>query len=52
MTDSAVALSPLDEAGINALVAEGLAAIAAAGDLAGLKEVRLAFTGDSSVLAV
>ena len=51
MTDSAVALSPLDEAGINALVAEGLAAIAAAGDLAGLKEVRLAFTGDSSVLA-
>ncbi|MDO4243710.1 MAG: phenylalanine--tRNA ligase subunit alpha [Actinomyces sp.] len=52
MTDAAGALSPLDEAGINAVVAEGLEAIAAAGDLAALKEARLAFTGDSSVLAL
>lgn len=52
MTDAAGALSPLDEAGINALVAEGLAAVAAASDLAALKEARLAYTGDSSVLAL
>lgn len=51
MTDAAGALSPLDEAGITALVAEALAAIAAAQDLAELKAVRLAYTGDSSVLA-
>ena len=51
MTDAPGALSPLDEAGINALVEEGLAAVAAAADLPGLKEVRLTYTGDSSVLA-
>ena len=51
MTDTDGALSPLDEAGVNALVEEGLAAIAAAGDLPALKEARLAFTGDASVLA-
>ena len=51
MTDTADALSPLDEAGIAALVEEGLAAIAAAGDLPALKEARLAFIGDASVLA-
>ena len=51
MTDTAGALSPLDEAGVNALVEEGLAAIAAAGDLPALKEARLAFTGDASALA-
>ena len=51
MTDTADALSPLDEAGISALVDEGLAAIAAAGDPLSLKEVRLALTGDASALA-
>ncbi len=51
MTDTADALSPLDEAGIAALVEEGLAAIAVAGDLPALKEARLAFTGDASALA-
>ena len=51
MTDTADALSPLDEAGIAALVEEGLAAIAIAGDLPALKEARLAFTGDASALA-
>ena len=51
MTDTDGALSPLDEAGVNALVEEGLAAIAAAGDLPALKEARLAFTGDASALA-
>ena len=51
MTDTADALSPLDEAGISALVDEGLAAIAAAGDPPSLKEVRLALTGDASALA-
>ena len=51
MTDTAGALSPLDEAGIAALVEEGLAAIAVAGDLPALKEARLAFTGDASALA-
>ena len=51
MTDTADALSPLDEAGISALVDEGLAAIAAAGDPTSLKEVRLALTGDASALA-
>ena len=50
MTDTADALSPLDEAGIAALVEEGLAAIAVAGDLPALKEARLAFTGDASAL--
>lgn len=52
MTDAPGALSPLDEAGIGALVEEGLAAIAGAQDLPALKEVRLAYTGDSSVLAL
>ena len=33
MTDTAGALSPLDEAGVNALVEKGLAAIAAATDV-------------------
>jgi len=51
MTDTADALSPLDEAGVAALVEEGLAAIAVAGDLPALKEARLAFTGDASALA-
>ena len=51
MTDTADALSPLDEAGISALVDEGLADIAAAGDPPSLKEVRLALTGDASALA-
>ncbi len=51
MTDTADALSPLDEAGISALVDEGLAAIAAAGDPPSLKEVRLTLTGDASALA-
>ena len=51
MTDTDGALSPLDEAGVNALVEEGLAAIAAAGDLPALKEARLAFIGDASALA-
>ena len=51
MTDTAGALSPLDETGVNALVDEGLAAIAAAGDPPSLKEVRLALTGDASALA-
>ena len=51
MTDTAGALSPLDETGVNALVEKGLAAIAAADDLPALKEARLAFTGDASALA-
>ena len=50
MTDTADALSPLDEAGVSALVEEALAAIAGAGDLPALKEVRLAYTGDASAL--
>lgn len=52
MTDAAEALSPLDEAGLGALVDEALAAVAAADSLPALKEARLAFTGDSSVLAL
>ena len=50
MTDTADALSPLDEAGVSALVEEALAAIAGAADLPALKEVRLAYTGDASAL--
>ena len=50
MTDTADALSPLDEAGISALVEEALAAVAGAADLPALKEVRLAYTGDASAL--
>ncbi|MBF0697032.1 phenylalanine--tRNA ligase subunit alpha, partial [Actinomyces bowdenii] len=52
MTDAHSALSPLDEAGINALIEAALAAIAEAQDLAGLKEARLAYTGDASALAL
>ena len=48
MTDTADALSPLDEAGVSALVEEALAAIAGAADLPALKEARLAYTGDAS----
>ena len=44
MTDAPGALSPLDEAGINAAVEEALAAFATAGTLAELKEARLAHT--------
>ena len=52
MTDAPGALSPLDEAGINAAVEEALAAFAAAGTLAELKEARLAHTGDASSLTL
>ena len=52
MTDTADALSPLDEAGISALVEEALAAVAGAADLPALKEVRLAYTGDASALTL
>ncbi|MBE6481051.1 MAG: phenylalanine--tRNA ligase subunit alpha [Actinomyces ruminicola] len=52
MTDAPGALSPTDEAGVNALVAQAIAAIAAAGNLAELKETRLAYTGDASALAL
>ena len=52
MTDASGALSPLDEEGIHALVDKALAAVAAADDLAALKETRIAFTGDASVLAL
>jgi len=53
MTEAAAAtgaLSPLDADGINAVVEQGLAAIAAADSLPALKEARLAYTGDSSAL--
>ena len=40
MTDTADALSPLDEAGISALVDEGLAAIAAAGESLARRKAR------------
>ena len=52
MTDAPGALSPLDETGINAAVEEALAAFAAAGTLAELKEARLAHTGDASPLTL
>ena len=52
MTDAPGALSPLDEAGINAAVEEALAAFATAGTLAELKEARLAHTGDTSPLTL
>ena len=52
MTDAPGALSPLDEAGINAAVEEALAAFSAAGSLAELKEARLAHTGDASPLTL
>ncbi|MDO5710185.1 MAG: phenylalanine--tRNA ligase subunit alpha [Micrococcales bacterium] len=44
-------LSPLDEAGVATAVDEALAAIANAGSLAELKEVRLAHAADASPLA-
>ncbi|QPL06305.1 MULTISPECIES: phenylalanine--tRNA ligase subunit alpha [Actinomyces] len=52
MTDAPGALSPLDEAGIHALVDQALAAVADAANLGALKEVRIAYTGDASVLAL
>ena len=52
MTDAPGALSPLDEDGINAAVEEALAAFAAAGTLAELKEARLAHTGDRAPLTL
>ena len=52
MTDAPGALSPLDEAGISTAVEEALAAFAAAGSLAELKEARLAHTGDASPLTL
>ncbi|WP_127842223.1 phenylalanine--tRNA ligase subunit alpha [Actinomyces wuliandei] len=52
MTDAPGALSPTDEVGVNALVEQALAAIDAADSLAGLKEVRLAYLGDASALAL
>lgn len=52
MTDAPGALSPLDEGGLKALVEEALAAISTTKGLAALKEVRLAYTGDTSVLAL
>lgn len=52
MTDATGALSPLDEAAIDAVVREGLAAVEAATTLPALKEVRLAYTGDASAVAL
>ena len=43
-------LSPLDEAGIEKVIAAALAAVAASGTLAALKEARSAYTGDTSEL--
>jgi phenylalanyl-tRNA synthetase alpha chain len=45
-------LSPLDAAGVDAAVADAVAAFAAAGDLDALKEARLAHAGDRSPLAL
>ena len=45
-------LSPLDEAGIEKVIAAALAAVAASGTLAALKEVRSAYTGDASELVL
>lgn len=45
-------LSPLDAAGVDAALAEALAAVAAADDLDALKEVRIAHAGDRSPLAL
>jgi phenylalanine--tRNA ligase, alpha subunit len=45
-------LSPLDEAGIEKVIAAALAAVAASGTLAALKEVRSAHTGDASELVL
>ena len=45
-------LSPLDEAGIEKVIAAALAAVAASGTLAALKEVRSVYTGDASELVL
>ena len=45
-------LSPLDEAGIEKVIAAALAAVAASGTLAALKEARSAYTGDTSELGL
>lgn len=45
-------LSPLDEAGIEKVIAVALAAVAASGTLAALKEARSAYTGDTSELVL
>ncbi|WP_062522362.1 phenylalanine--tRNA ligase subunit alpha [Demequina silvatica] len=45
-------LSPLDAAGVDAAVAEALAAFAAASSLDDLKEARLAHTGDKAALTL
>lgn len=45
-------LSPLDEAGIEKVIATALAAVAASGTLAALKEARSAYTGDTSELVL
>jgi phenylalanyl-tRNA synthetase alpha chain len=45
-------VAALDAAAVDAVVAEAVAAIAAAGDLAALKDVRLAHAGDRSPLAL
>ena len=45
-------LSPLDEAGIEKVIAAVLAAVAASGTLAALKEARSAYTGDTSELVL
>jgi phenylalanine--tRNA ligase, alpha subunit len=45
-------LSPLDEAGIEKVIAAALAAVAASETLAALKEVRSAYTGDASELVL
>ncbi|GII99506.1 phenylalanyl-tRNA synthetase alpha subunit [Sediminihabitans luteus] len=44
--------SPLDEAALDAVVADALAAVAAAGSLDELKAARIAHTGDKSPLAL
>ncbi len=45
-------LSPLDEAGIEKVIAAALAAVAASGTLAALKEARSTYTGDTSELVL
>ena len=45
-------LSPLDEAGIEKVIAAALAAVAASGTLAALKEARSAYTGDAAELVL
>jgi phenylalanyl-tRNA synthetase alpha chain len=47
-----MSLSPLDTDGVDAAVAAALTAVAAAADLDGLKEARLAHAGDRSPLAL